>query len=38
VTDRPVHARAYADALAAVDFALLKSLLGKEPAAVRAAP
>ena len=38
VTDRPVHARAYADALQAVDFPLLKSLLGKEPTNARTAP
>lgn len=38
VTTRPVHARAYADALQAVDFVLLKSLLGKAPGTVRAAP
>lgn len=38
VTDRPVHARAHADALQAIDFGLLKSLLGREPTQARAAP
>jgi hypothetical protein len=35
VTGRPVHAKAYADALAAVDFALLKSMLGRVPGGSR---